>query len=425
LPIRAVVGIRRNAATFGPRALGLAFAVTLLLALSPGNALASTPCGTGSWSFDGNEPCAPADQGYYVAGTGATSETACDAGTYDPIGDSASVADCLLDTPGTYSLAGAAIATPCAPGTYGDTTGLAACTQADAGYFVAVSEAIAEVPCPGGYYSSTPGSTACQTSPAGDYAPAASTSPIPCVAGTYAPAASALCLDDPPGSYSANTAAAASPCAPGSYAANTDTLACTPADPGSFVNVSGAIAEQPCPAGSYSAAAASIACTLAPAGSYAAQGATAATVCAEGTQTTRAGEAACTPDPTLAGGGGQSGSGQSGGGQSGGGQSNAPSLSVQKVVKLGHGGIRLLLRSSATGAFGATAQAASRGYGTVVVSGSGAAATITVKPTKAAAKLLAHSPSLRISVVVTFTSKTGGAPVTRTVVVTLHGSKHA
>ena len=85
-----------------------------------------------------------------------------------------------------------------------------------------------------------------------------------------------------------------------------------------------------------------------------------------------------------------------------------------------------MLHASRSGAFAASASTISVGsrYGRATVAGSGAGATITIKPNKAGKALLAHSRSLRISVVVTFTAKAGGSPVTRTVVVTLHGKKH-
>jgi hypothetical protein len=94
---------------------------------------------------------------------------------------------------------------------------------------------------------------------------------------------------------------------------------------------------------------------------------------------------------------------------------------VQKIVKLAGGGIRLLLSATTTGAFAASARTSHGSYGRATVSGSSSAATITIRPTKAAARLLAHSASLNVAVALTFTaSRGGGAPLTRTVVVTLH-----
>jgi hypothetical protein len=439
------------------RALGLAFAAALMLALTPGSAVAGSPCPSGAWSVSGDDPgCAPADLGFYAVGPGATSETPCPAGTYDPIGDSVSQSDCLLDSPGDYSSPGAALPIPCAPGTYGPASGLGVCDSADPGYFVANAESTTELPCLAGSFS--PGgatSIGCAPAPPGYYAPAAAAAAIECAGGTFAPANSASCQDDSPGTYSAAGAGTATLCAPGSYAPNAQSSACTAADAGFFVGTSDAIAELPCPAGyysagpgatectaanagsyvaaaqasaqttcpagSYSSATAATACTPAPAGSYAAKGASAATVCPSGSQTTSAGESACTPIPTQA----------SGGAGGGGDRGGAPVLKVEKVVKLAHGGVRLVLSASVAGAFSASAttaavkQRSSSGrYGSVTVAGSGASATITIRPTKAATRLLAHSASLRISVAVTFTSHGGGSPVTRTVVVTLRGSKH-
>jgi uncharacterized membrane protein YgcG len=327
---------------FGYRALGLAFALALTMALLPGTASASSSCLTGSWSATGTDspnPCDPADFGHYAIGPGATSQTACDPGSYDPITDSSAVSDCLRDPAGGYSQTGAEDATLCPSGTFDPNSG------------------------------------------------------------------------------------------------STSAAACLPAHPGYFADTDGSSAEVPCAAGSYSSSTGSTTCTLAPPGFFVAEtGATAATVCPEGTWTTKSGERACTPLPTLGSGGGSSGGGGSGGGGSGGGStgggsgggSGAAQLSVQKVVKLGHGEVRLVLHASRSGAFAASASTISVGsrYGKATVAGSGAGATITIKPNRAAAKLLAHSASVRISVVVTFTPKAGGSPVTRTVVVKLRGKKH-
>jgi hypothetical protein len=64
--------------------------ITLLLALAgaiftgtAGSASAATTCSAGTY-FNGSN-CAPADPGYYVAVAGATSDTACPAGTYQPL----------------------------------------------------------------------------------------------------------------------------------------------------------------------------------------------------------------------------------------------------------------------------------------------------------------------------------------------------
>src|SRR5947209_9395470 len=44
----------------------------------------STPCSAGSYSTSGFAPCLPADAGSYVSGPGATSETPCDKGSFQP-----------------------------------------------------------------------------------------------------------------------------------------------------------------------------------------------------------------------------------------------------------------------------------------------------------------------------------------------------
>src|ERR1700690_1612980 len=120
---------------FGYRALGLAFALALTLALLPGTASASSACPTGSWSATGTDSpdsCTPADFGHYAIGPGATSQTACDPGTYDPITDSRVASNCLPAPAGSYSPGGAEGATACPSGTYNPNAGstsAAACLQ--------------------------------------------------------------------------------------------------------------------------------------------------------------------------------------------------------------------------------------------------------------------------------------------------------
>ncbi|MGA3361570.1 MAG: hypothetical protein ABSD82_06030, partial [Solirubrobacteraceae bacterium] len=107
------------------------------------------------------------------------------------------------------------------------------------------------------------------------------------------------------------------------------------------------------------------------------------------------------------------------------------SIAVEQVLKLARGQILLVLGASSSGVFSASAHTpkakgskapTGNAYGTVTVSGSGAAAAITIRPSRAATALLARSASLRVSVVVTFTPAGGAAAVSKTVAVTLHGS---
>ncbi|SVD78327.1 uncharacterized protein METZ01_LOCUS431181, partial [marine metagenome] len=75
-------------------------------------------CGLGYYSDDGTDdsgPCTPADPGYYVDTLGATNQTACAPGTYQP---SSGQASCLDADAGYYSSAAPASASVLAAGTY-------------------------------------------------------------------------------------------------------------------------------------------------------------------------------------------------------------------------------------------------------------------------------------------------------------------
>lgn len=58
-----------------------------------------TLCRTGTWSLTGVTPCSPADVGYYVDTTGATSETPCPAGETTHGAGSTSIAECYSAGP--------------------------------------------------------------------------------------------------------------------------------------------------------------------------------------------------------------------------------------------------------------------------------------------------------------------------------------
>lgn len=92
----------------------------------------STPCGAGTWSVTGFAPCTPADPGNFATGPGATSQTPCAAGTFQPL---AGAAQCDPAPMGSYvDSAGATSATPCQTGTTTAVTGatsLADCVSAD------------------------------------------------------------------------------------------------------------------------------------------------------------------------------------------------------------------------------------------------------------------------------------------------------
>jgi hypothetical protein len=146
----------------------------------------------------------------------------------------------------------------CQPGTY-SSTGLAPCTAARAGSYVAAAGATAPTPCAPGSYQSVAGQTSCLPAAAGSY-----------VAGTGATASTL--------------------CAAGSFQPHEGQVSCVLATAGTYVATAGATSATPCAVGSYQNAVGQTSCTLAPAGTYVSTvGASAATPCAPGTTTSGVG----------------------------------------------------------------------------------------------------------------------------------------
>ena len=115
------------------------------------------PCTPGNYSSTGAAPCNPASAGSYVATTGATSESACAVGTYQPTEGQSS---CLLANPGSYvAITGAIVATECALGTFNPDSGATSCTPAPLDTYVDTTGATATTDCPAGTYTVTTGST--------------------------------------------------------------------------------------------------------------------------------------------------------------------------------------------------------------------------------------------------------------------------
>ena len=83
------------------------------------------PCGPGTWSATGSEPCVVASPGTFVATTGAVSATMCAAGTYQP------------------------------------DSGADSCLLADVGYYVPVDGSIEQTACPAGTTTLTAGQSTC------------------------------------------------------------------------------------------------------------------------------------------------------------------------------------------------------------------------------------------------------------------------
>lgn len=171
--------------------------------------------------------CVPADPGFFVSESGATEQTPCPLGTFQPLFGSASCASATLG----YFVAqlGSAAQTECAEGTYQPFSGQITCYQAAPGTFVATTGAIASTPCPLGTFQPFAGAASCASAPAGRF-------------------------------VAAEGQIAATDCAAGTYQPYTGQTSCLLADPGYFVDTAGAIEQTLCPAG-YTSETGAIACT--------------------------------------------------------------------------------------------------------------------------------------------------------------------
>jgi hypothetical protein len=210
----------------------------------------------------GNIACITCGNGsyMYIVGQDLRAECRqCAAGTYNY---NTTAISCTQTPAGSFSLAGAAIPTLCANGTF-SAAGAAACTPAPAGSFAAIAltdsvGSTAATQCAAGYYSPAPGAVACTI----------------CAKGWYSAAA-------------ASTTCTA--CARGKFASSQGATTCTEADPGSFVPAQGSDRQQTCGSGTVSADSASAACTQCDAGTQASSDQTACTACLAGSANPTAG----------------------------------------------------------------------------------------------------------------------------------------
>ena len=101
--------------------------------------------------YDNGTGCVPADPGYYVPVAGATSQTPCEIGSYQP---SSGATSCDPATPGHYvDTTGSASQMECALGTYQPYAGSYSCNLAQPGYYVDTTGATEQTMCPEGYTS--------------------------------------------------------------------------------------------------------------------------------------------------------------------------------------------------------------------------------------------------------------------------------
>jgi hypothetical protein len=234
-------------------------------------ATSETLCSEGAYQPDSHsERCNPSELGHYVEGKGATSQTACEAGTFDAGSGSTLATDCIAASLGHFvANEGEGSEEECAIGSYASITHSEVCVPAEPGHYVAQPGAASQQECVAGTYSSNQGESSCSTTPEGNYSAAGATTPISCDPGTNDPhtnsTTSAACETDPAGSYSGSGAASATLCDAGTSNSNTGSTT-------------------------------SAACELDVAGSWSAPGAASATLCAAGTYSAIAGatsSAAC------------------------------------------------------------------------------------------------------------------------------------
>ena len=180
-----------------------------------------TACSLGYYSATGNEPCLPADAGHYVDTTGATDQTECAAGTYQP--DSAQTS-CLDADAGHYVPgSGATSETACLPGYYQPNSAQISCLPADPGHYVDTAGATGQGTCDPGYYQPASAQTSCLTADPGHYVDTAGADhQTACDPGYYQPnSAQTSCLTADPGHYVDSSAATGqAACDPGYYQPN-------------------------------------------------------------------------------------------------------------------------------------------------------------------------------------------------------------
>ena len=116
----------------------------------------TAPCTPGT--YDNGSGCVNADPGYYVPVSGATDQTPCAVGYYQP---NAGAVSCIAAEPGHYvDVTGAVMQIDCLPGSYQPNSGAASCILAEADFFVPEPAMSEQIPCPRAF-TSLPGATEC------------------------------------------------------------------------------------------------------------------------------------------------------------------------------------------------------------------------------------------------------------------------
>ena len=110
--------------------------------------------------------CIDADSGHFVSSSGAISQSACPAGTYNPSEASGSAADCIPADLGHYvGNQASSTQTPCSPGTYQDSPGQLSCIDAAPGHYVSVVGLDHQTPAPLDTYATGTASTSTEGCP--------------------------------------------------------------------------------------------------------------------------------------------------------------------------------------------------------------------------------------------------------------------
>lgn len=200
----------------------------------------AAPCSPGTYSITGETPCVPADPGYFVPGTGFTSQLAAAPGKFVS-GSGQSSAE--LAPAGFYvSGTAATAATPASPGHYVPTEGQASQTPASAGHFVAGSGQTSQQQAGPGFYVQTTGAEAATPASPGHFVSGfGQTAQLAASPGFYVPTSGAdSALPAPAGSYVATSAAtAATPASLGHFVPMAGMTSQTEAEPGFFVSATG------------------------------------------------------------------------------------------------------------------------------------------------------------------------------------------
>nr|AIF25460.1 RCC1 domain-containing protein [uncultured marine group II/III euryarchaeote SAT1000_51_D10] len=232
-----------------------------------------TVCAPGTYEPNyGSYACLEAGAGYYVNSTAATSQTACPLGTYQ---NQTGQASCLDASPGYYvDSTGATNQNACEEGTYNPnsgstsdadcidaspgyyvpTAGSANQTAASPGYYVNDTGAISQIPCSPGTYQPSYAQTSCLNASPGYYVDSsASPNQTPCSPGTYQPYnASTSCIDASAGYYVSGSASTnQTACSPGAYQPSTGQTSCIDASAGYYVSGSASTNQTPCSPGTY------------------------------------------------------------------------------------------------------------------------------------------------------------------------------